>query len=208
MKRINNLVIGLIIILIVTACSNGRIESLERKPNESIVIAKLKIMNYDEDVTEDSGVLFDEILWGTYGVLPDDSCFIYLKLPVGNHYLARIANGNKSINLPETMLRFETPESKIYYLGDITVKLELDMNISAAFGLIGAMAYEGRNVKQPPFTVDNKIEDAKKYFNSMFPSNETITQCKFYCDSTSVLDSNNVRKDGLNKKEARRLHKN
>ena len=42
MNKTNNLVIGLILSLVFTACSSGRIDSLERRPEECIVHSKTK----------------------------------------------------------------------------------------------------------------------------------------------------------------------
>ena len=217
MAKSKKLFIGLILILILTGCHTGRIDSLSRNRDESIIIARLRIVNDDRDITSKARLIFDNIKG--YGVLPDDSCYIYFKLQGGKHYLSRIEYLDRSINLPVTLLSFKTPPSNIYYLGDISIKLDLDFNYSsmirgiggfggALLGAAASVAYENRSVESPPILLENKIEDAKKYFNSLFSSNEPISQCKFICDTTNIFrDTSDVNKiEGPNKKELRRKH--
>jgi hypothetical protein len=198
MKRINILVIGLILTLIVIACSTGRINSLERRADECIVIAKVKILNYNEDITKESTLSFDGIVWSHYKVEPDDSSYIYFKLPLGKHFLGRIEYNGRSINLPKRMLVFETPESKVYYLGHISTELSLENSYPPLFlgtsglqmvGLstLGWMAYETREVYHHPILIENKIKEAQIYFDFLFPYNVKITRCAIKVDTTKVF---------------------
>ena len=45
-KRINGIA-GIIIGLVLTSCGTGRIASLDRKPTEAIIVAKIQIKNGD-----------------------------------------------------------------------------------------------------------------------------------------------------------------
>ena len=92
-----------------------------------------------------------------------------MKLPLGKHFLSGIAFNNRSINLTDKLLKFETPENKIYYLGDINIILSLDFNDTFTNGLIGALEYDNRSKTPPAIWIDNKIKNAKFYFNSLFP---------------------------------------
>jgi hypothetical protein len=153
MKRIRILVLGLMLILIISACSSGRIDSLEKRADECIVIAKVFIKNYNKDITRESTLSFDAIVWSLFDVKPDDSCYIYLKLPLGKHFHGRIEYIRGSINLPKRMLVFETPESKVYYLGHISTELSLETHLSLFAGIVGWITYESRDVEKPPVLV-------------------------------------------------------
>jgi hypothetical protein len=213
MKKSKYLVLGLLLILVITGCSTGRINSLERKSNECIVIAKVYIKNYGEDFTYGSRFFFDGRTRSVVPVYPDDFYYIYFKLTLGNHFLGRIENDDRSINLYDDYLRFETPESKIYYLGDISTELSLDMNygsflyvFGAIGGIVGNRIYENRSVKQPKMVIENRIGEAITYFNSIFENKEEIIQCKIYNDSTNIF-TDTLKPEGTNKKELRRQHK-
>jgi hypothetical protein len=183
MKKIIFLFLSIIFSVILTACSTGRIDSLVRKPNEAIIIANVNIINNHYNETSNSVLMFDETSMGTFHVKPDGKSFIYMKLPIGKYNLSRIEIGNRSINLPKYYTNFEIRESKLYYIGDILTELELNVNVGSAFGLIGALAYEGRTVTLPPVKVYDNYINAVSYFKSIFPCNDTIIPCIMQVDT-------------------------
>ena len=65
--------------LMISGCSMGRIASLDRKPNEAIIIAKIQIKNGDSYVNNKWNFLLDERLWATWAVWPDEQNYIYMK---------------------------------------------------------------------------------------------------------------------------------
>lgn len=172
--------------IIITSCSTGRIESLERNSDEAIIIAKVKVNNQNEDVTNDAVFLFDETAYGTYHVRTDLEEYFYMKIPLGNHYISRISIGSRSINLIDSFLTFETKESKIYYIGDLSFELDLGVNVGASFGLLGALAYEGRKVVMPPVAIKNNFERSKTYFNNIFKNVEIIYPNLVRIDSSNI----------------------
>lgn len=174
------------ITFIITSCSTGRIDSLERKPDEAIIIAKVHVKNQKNGVTSKTDFIFDETTWGTYHVRADSKKYFYMKLPLGNHYLSRISIGDKSINLNEFFITFETKESKIYYIGDLSFELDMGANIGLMFGLIGALAYEGRSVVMPPVAVKNNFDSTTTYFNNLFKNTEPIYPCLIKIDSSMI----------------------
>lgn len=188
MKMIYKIGSYVLLCLIIISCGTGRISNLERKPNEAIVIAKMRIIDKRNNITKSSGILFDETFWNKYSVNPDDSSYIYIKLPLGKHYIARIEYGSKSQNLPENLITFNTPESRIYYIGDINMQLfTLEANYGFKYGIIGTILYETRDVDTPLIYVENNYIDAKTYFTNLFPTNEEIILSIAEIDSNFLL---------------------
>jgi hypothetical protein len=175
----------LLSILFISCGTGGRIKSLNRDFNEAIIIAKVDIFNNEEPASEYSIVFFDQYTSGSYAVKPDKNNYIYKKILVGKHHIAKIQMGNRSIKLPITYTGFETPEGKIYYIGDLTADLKLDFNVGAMFGLLGAIAYEERTVSVPSIRVVNNYEKAVTYFKTIFPCKDTILQSIMVVDSVN-----------------------
>jgi hypothetical protein len=194
---------SLIFAILLLSCATGRIESLTRLPNEAIVIAKLKILNFGDDETSNTHLLFNERAWGTYHVKPDDSNYIYMKLPIGKHNLARVSIEDRSINIPDTYTSFVIPEGKIYYIGDISTKLRLRPNLGFMFGLLGALAYESRSLELPEIIVENNINQATSYFKKMFPSSDTIYTSIMNVDTVHFKVTSSQKSDTNNRKQSK-----
>lgn len=170
------------LLVFIAACGTGRIESLYRQPDEAIVIAKVKLLDGKDNRTDEGKIFFG----GANGVEPDDSGYVYFKVYTGKYYFARVQMGNESVKLPKTYTSFEIPESKIYYIGDITAYLNMEFNYGAGFGLLGALAYEGRHVRVPPVNVENNYEKDTYYFKNIFPMQDTIIPVIMRVDSAQL----------------------
>ncbi|MDT3738782.1 MAG: hypothetical protein RO257_04700 [Candidatus Kapabacteria bacterium] len=188
MKKVFNNITFLIIGFIIISCGTGRIDNLERKPDEAIVIAKMRIRNLHENITNSATIFFDKSFWGTLYVKADDSSYIYLTLPIGRHYLSSIAENIESQGLPSDLITFELPESKIYYIGEINMRFNLDKNWGIYFGLLGQLLYDSRPVIPPFIFVEDNYEDAKGYFTKLFPTDEIIYKSIAAFDSTYKIE--------------------
>lgn len=63
--------------LLITGCSTGRITTLNRKPNEAIIIAKIQIQNGDSYLNNKWNLLLDERLWAKWAVWPDEKLYLH-----------------------------------------------------------------------------------------------------------------------------------
>jgi hypothetical protein len=199
MRKIFQNVVFVFISFIIISCGSGRIENLERKPNEAIVIAKMKIIDEEYDITQES-----EIFFSKEGVSADAASYVYFKIPCGRNNISRIETSYGSQNLQSYLLRYLVPESKIYYIGDISLKFDISANWQAiAFGLLGNWAYENRDVENPEVDITDNFESAKTHFKNLFPNNEEIYK------SIAVFDTLNIKhpSDTLSKSEKRRKMK-
>ncbi len=199
MKKVFNNITFLIIGFIIISCGTGRIDNLERKPDEAIVIAKMRIIDEEYDITQES-----EIFFSKEGVSADAASYVYFKIPCGRNNISRIETSYGSQNLQSYLIRYIVPESKIYYIGDISLKFDIPANWQAiAFGLIGHLAYESRDVENPDVEIKDNFESAKTHFKKLFPTNEEIYK------SIAVFDTLNIKhpSDTLSKGEKRRKMK-
>ena len=129
---------------IITGCSTGRIASLNRKPNEAIIIAKIQIKNGDSYLNNKWNFLFDERLWAKWAVWPDEQNYIYMKVPVGKHFIALLQYKEFHKNIPDNYLTIDIKENKIYYIGDLVLNWTIDKKMDATIyyggGAIGGAA--------------------------------------------------------------------
>ena len=66
----------------ITGCSTGRIASLNRKPNEAIIIANIQIKNGDSYLNNKWNFLLDERLWAKLAVWPDSAKRVWMAVSV------------------------------------------------------------------------------------------------------------------------------
>ncbi|MDT3738781.1 MAG: hypothetical protein RO257_04695 [Candidatus Kapabacteria bacterium] len=190
MELIYKISANVLLCLIIISCGSGRISNLERKPDEAIMIAKLNFKDDRKTFTKSSIICFDD---DVLAVKPDDSCYIYFKLPLGRHYISRVFNRNTNSNqkLPDSLIWFVTNESKIYYIGDIYLNMDIDYNgsvlIGGLLGAVASVAYEHRNVYNPDVYVEDNFESAKSHLTKLFPTNETIYRSLVEFDSLYII---------------------
>jgi hypothetical protein len=192
LKKIFKNVLIVITSFIIISCSTGRtgrIENLDRKPNEAIVFAKMNIKDGDKNITKETFIVFNSLSNIAQAVKPDGSSFIYFKLPIGKHFISKISNETASQKLPEYFITFEIPESKIYYIGDINMVFDLDYNWGIYAGVIGQIGYDLRKVDLPYASIKDNFSSSKDYILKIFPTSEEIYK------SISVLKRNNDKSD-------------
>jgi hypothetical protein len=157
-------------------CKTGRISTLEKNPDEAILFGKVTFMSNGEVFTRKHAILFDEIWWGTYAVFPDDSNYIYTKVPVGKHFIARVESYPDNTNFPETFLTFETNKSGIYYIGDITIDWDNISSFKLLGGLLGSATDAMKGKVQLPVHIVDNFEETTKYITKkiFYQTNLTI----------------------------------
>ncbi|MCI2082895.1 MAG: hypothetical protein LKK19_03350 [Bacteroidales bacterium] len=186
MKRNLNLTIAIAVCMILTSCGTGRILTTERKPDEAIIIAKVRIENGDSYIGNKWNLLLDERLWGKMAVWPDENNYIYMKVPVGKHFIALLQYKALHKNIPENYLTFETDTSAVYYIGDIVIhwkiNSETDENRSGrnakVGGAVGGVFGAVSNSKEPGTRLDVDVTDnydeTTAYFKSRFGYDQEI----------------------------------
>ncbi|MCK4654270.1 MAG: hypothetical protein KAU01_07485 [Candidatus Cloacimonetes bacterium] len=164
-------------VLILTACvANKQLTTLQREPNESIIVGKIKVLYNGNDVTDKSYLCFNERATGKYDYKPDSTGYIITKLPVGDGFLSRITYTNIIYNLPKDMALFHVSDSnKIHYIGDLTVNwVGPKSKISGMFGLVGAIIDELNNDGDLEVYAINNQNETMKYFYNKFQTDMEV----------------------------------
>jgi hypothetical protein len=165
-----------------SGCSTGRITSLNLNPDEAIIIAKIQIKNGDSYLNNKWNFLLDERLWAKWAVWPDEQNFIYMKVPIGKHFIALVQYSSFRKNLPDNYLTIDIKENKIYYIGDIvlhwTIDKEKDVANYNGGGAVGGAATAISDSKIPgeyiKVDIIDNYDETTKYFTSKFPSSQLI----------------------------------
>jgi hypothetical protein len=170
-------------IFVLFSCGSRKIVTTETKPTETIVFGKLTIKS--ETPIENKKVLihFNERLWAKNAVRLDEDGIFYLKMPLGNNFLALVEylkGGSFYKNIPDTHISINVPLSdKIYYIGDISLdwtpsKSDKRQNTG---GLAGALVEANKKGEKVEVIVDNS-DKTIAYFKQLFPDNkkEIVTQ--------------------------------
>jgi len=169
-----NIIIVVFVAVTLAGCGSGRITTLEKDQNEAIVVGRLTITNDGEDISNKSNILFDERAWATYAVWPDDSNYIYLKLPIGKHFIAFLQHSEYYKNFPDNYAVIELLESNIYYIGDLTINLHLGESDVSGIGVAGALKDINKEGEKIPIDVSDNYDTTIKYFNQKFNNTDTI----------------------------------
>jgi hypothetical protein len=169
-------------IFLIAGCGSGRTASLNRKPNEAIIIAKVQIRNGGSFLNKKWNFLLDERLWAKWAVCPDENNYIYMKVPLGKHFIALLQYSNLHKNVPDNYLTFNIKENKIYYIGDIIFNWTIDKKndatkyngMGAMGGIIGAMSESKKTGEYIKVNIIDNFDETTKYFNSKFANSEPI----------------------------------
>jgi len=162
---------------LLAGCGTGRIVSLDRKPNEAIIIAKIQIKNGDSYLDNKWNFLLDERLLGKLAVWPDEHNYIYMKVPVGKHFIALLQYNGLQKNIPDNYLTIDIKENKIYYIGDIVLNWTIDKKKDASNyngGIVGAVANSKKTGDFIKVDIADNYDETTKYFTSKFPESQSI----------------------------------
>jgi hypothetical protein len=165
-----------IILTMLTSCGTGRIATTETKPNETIVFGKLDIVSEKPLNSQKVLVHFNERLWGKNAVRLDEQGYFYMKMPLGQNFIAMIEYLEGVIyykNVPDNYLSIDVPFSEnVYYIGDIHITWTPDKSDRRKnAGVIGVIAES--NIKGEQLSVTVEQSDATiDYFKQKFPDNK------------------------------------
>ena len=162
------------VIIITSACSsNKQLITLDREPNEAIVVGKLKVLYNDEDVTTKSRILFNELTKGEFSYKPDSTGYIITKLPVGEAFFSNIAYTNFSYKFQREDALFQLSNTNdVYYIGDIVVNWIGPKYKVVVVGLVPALLVSILDAITNDGDLELYVEDnqdaALEYFNNRF----------------------------------------
>lgn len=180
-KRINGIA-AIIIGLVLISCGTGRIASIDRKPTEAIIVAKIQIKNGDSFIGNKWNFLLDERLMAKWAVWPDENNYIYMKVPVGKHFIALLQYDGFHKNIPDNYLIIETETNDIYYIGDIVIHWPInkkeDVTNYSSGGAIGGVLGAVMDSKKPGAYLDvdvvDNYDETTAYFISKINCSEEI----------------------------------
>ena len=201
-KRKTFKLITIMSLLYLCSCSSIGLKDLNKTKDEVIVIGKMTIKNNDQILNKKWNLLFDERITGKYGIYPDKEGFVFMKLPLGNHFISLLSFYPNNINLPDNYISVNFNESGIYYIGDITFHWDLTNGYSTDGGLIGAITDSKNSGIAINIEIENNLEKTAEVFNNQFQNNENI--------KTSLMKlDNELHKKVLmkEKNELAKLHK-
>ncbi|OAV67479.1 hypothetical protein Barb4_02449 [Bacteroidales bacterium Barb4] len=169
------LILGLLV-LMTFSCGSGRIATTETKQTETIVFGKLTIESDKALINKKILMHFNERLWGKHAVWLDESGYFYLKMPLGNNFIALLEyrDGGYYKNIPDNYISINVPlTDKIYYIGDISLvwtPSATDKRNNAG-GVVGVLAEASKKGEKVNVSV-SESDAAINYFKQMFPNNE------------------------------------
>lgn len=188
MRKILNAFI-IVVCLFFASCATGRITTLDRQSNEAIILAKIQIKNGDTFIGNKWSLLLDERVWGKWAVKPDENNYIYMKVPVGEHFVAMLQYNRFHKNIPDNYLTIDVMDNGIYYIGDIVINWTIDPNTdgasSAAVGgvlggalgaVIGAVADSKRAGDYLKVDIIDNFDETTSYLATKFLYDQKINK--------------------------------
>lgn len=160
------------------ACGTGRIITTDTKPTETIVFGKLTIESSKELVNNKILMHFNERLWGKNAVWLDENGFFYMRMPLGDNFIALLEYREKMgffKNIPDNYVSINVPSSDIvYYIGDISftwTPSKTDQRQSGgALGVVIEANEKGEKILVTVKETDSTID----YFKQKFPDNKKL----------------------------------
>jgi hypothetical protein len=170
--------------LFFTSCGTGRIATLDRKAKEAIIVAKIQIKNGDSFIGNKWNLLLDERLLAKWAVWPDENNYIYMKVPVGEHFVALLQYNGLHKNIPDKYLTIDVKDNGIYYIGDIVIHWPINPKTDAANyagggalgGALGAVADSKQAGEYLKVDVVDNYDETTAYFISKFKYDQIINK--------------------------------
>lgn len=195
LKRQIRLNIIILSLLLLSSCvSTGRVEVFDLAPDEGLVVGKLTVLYNGKDVSRETTILFNEIMWGEFSYRGQDDGYIVTKLPQGENHIARIAYLQNFLNLDITNTSFMVSErTKMTYIGDIIIdwqgpKGKVPMGLM--FGVVGALIDEAIPDGMINFITEDNEAETVAYINQAMSLNMESTKSLIQTTLThSVSDS-------------------
>ena len=187
----------LLIISIVISCTSRRaLQQIQHKENSAIVAGKITVFYNGQDVTSNTDILFNEIMWGKYSYRSDTSHIILTELPLGEGYISRLKYQNFFINVPkEKSLFLLKDNTQINYLGNITIDWKGSKSKSSnIFGLVGALADEANPDGIVNIYVESKISEIQDYVNVKFGTEHQVLSNEIKALPLDTIAIQNIKK--------------
>lgn len=171
-------------LFILTSCGGApRLEDLNVPHNEAAVIGRIQITYNGTDVTEGSGIFFNEKNLGTYSYLVPKGGWILTRLPLGTNHLERVAahkglSGLFHYDFNPRQTSFRVNDStRVYYIGHINVDWTGDAYKAPylALGLVGVLIDEASNDGRVILSVEANETEAARKLKERFGSDKAIT---------------------------------
>ena len=168
------------LLLLSNCVSSGRVEVFDLAADEGLVVGKLTVLYNGKDVSRETIILFNEIMFGEYPYRGQYDGYIITKLPQGLNHVSRISYMQNFINLDKTNTGFVVGErSKMTYIGDITIDWQGPKGkvpIGLMFGVLGALLDEAIPDGTINFITEDNEAETVAYINQAMSLNMGSTK--------------------------------
>jgi hypothetical protein len=161
--------------------SIGPITSVDKGPNEAIVIGRIRVFYNGEDVTKDSTIWFrSRGSSKDFAYQPDQHGTVYTKLPVGSYHVQRVEYRSFVGTFHHEFLEQRAPFAisdhvRVNYIGDLTLDWkgrslkpsQALLMLGVVGGIASAIADIGNDGEIAIGTADNSVR-ALRAFNERF----------------------------------------
>lgn len=144
--------------------------------SETVLVGQFKILNKEKNITKNSKIYFDENKNGVLSYKLDETGFLIMKIPKGNHFIKLIYTPYGSANLPMGYANIAVPEhSNIYYIGHI--EIQTDGNLAKKFqGAIYDTSPKWVSEKKLEIKVQSDLSEASNFFQNKFGNKTKLTE--------------------------------
>ena len=159
---------------ILISCASGQLKSTEIANGEAIIVARAFINNNGEKINTKWNFLWDERLWGKNAVWVENDGYVFMKLPVGKHFISLLQYNQYSKNIPDNYLSINLEENKIYYIGDLTFNWNISKDDTAKVGVAGAISDSKKDSPKIQIDLIDNYEITVKEFNEKYGNSKSI----------------------------------
>lgn len=162
---------------IVVSCKSHKFDGKTAvSESETVIVGRFKILNKEKDITKNSKIYFDENKKGVLSYKLDETGFMMMKLPKGNHFIKLIYTPYGSANLPLGYANISVPDhSNVYYIGNI--EIQTDGNLAKKFqGAIYDTSPRWALEKKLTINVENNSEEVSNFYQSKFGNQTKLVE--------------------------------
>lgn len=165
----------LLFTIFLISCNSGKLSKSETvAETETIIIARITILNSGKDITKNAKVYFDENIKGIFSYRLKEDGLMIMKMPKGNHFLKHIYTAYGSANLPDGYAQISVPETgKVYYIGNIEIDGNTQLQKKFSGIVRDVQAKDLKEVRLPVRVVD-KRDDVVEAYEKEFGNDKTI----------------------------------
>lgn len=165
----------LMLSVFMTSCNSGKLSKSEAiSETETIIIARITILNSGKDITKNARLYFDENIKGVLTYRLGEDHLLIMKVPKGNHFLKHIYTAYGSANFPDGYAQIAVPESgKVYYIGNI--EIDGNMQLQKKFsGIVRDVQAKDLKEVKLPIKVTDKRDEVIEAYEKEFGKDKTI----------------------------------